>query len=375
MEDRELAALRAKLSACDARLLGVVRERLALVEELARHKARKGAPLFDRERERSVLERAGAAAEAQGLPGVLGRRLIQLMVEASHEVQERELARLGAARGERQQLLIVGGAGRFGRRLVETFSARGQTVTAIDKGDALDPNLVKAADIVILCVPMEVVNEVAYRIGAHMRPDALLCDINSLKMRVCEAMAASTAGEVVGMHPMCGPSVASFRRQKLAFCAVREGARAKWLERELAAIGFDILRCSPHEHDQIMAAVQVLNHSATVLTGRALSALGIPVEQSLRFTSPVYRIELALIGRLFAQDPGLYAEIALQNPERKRVAQALQTAAGEVVAALNSGDRADYHKLFEQVRGFLGAFVEEAFALSDRVIDTVSTEP
>ena len=44
-----------------------------------------------------------------------------------------------------------------------------------------------------------------------------------------------------------------------------------------------------------------------------LDLSGVGVEDSLRYTSPIYRLELAFVGRLFAQDPDLYGEIIRTN--------------------------------------------------------------
>ncbi|MFP6599281.1 MAG: prephenate dehydrogenase dimerization domain-containing protein, partial [Deltaproteobacteria bacterium] len=70
----------------------------------------------------------------------------------------------------------------------------------------------------------------------------------------------------------------------------------------------------PLTHDRMMAVVQVLVHFNTMVTGEALRLSGASIQESLAFTSPIYRLELAFIGRLFAQQPELYGEILMRNP-------------------------------------------------------------
>ncbi|MDI8296325.1 hypothetical protein MJI53_23840, partial [Salmonella enterica subsp. enterica serovar Anatum] len=39
----------------------------------------------------------------------------------------------------------------------------------------------------------------------------------------------------------------------------------------------------------------------------------VQLEQLLALSSPIYRLELAMVGRLFAQDPQLYADIIMSS--------------------------------------------------------------
>lgn len=50
----------------------------------------------------------------------------------------------------------------------------------------------------------------------------------------------------------------------------------------------------------MMGIVQVLTHFGFIAMGRALKASGSPLAASLPYTSPIYRIELAMVGRLFS---------------------------------------------------------------------------
>ena len=62
--------------------------------------------------------------------------------------------------------------------------------------------------------------------------------------------------------------------------------------------------------------VQALRHFATFIFGRFLYQRRINLNRTLEFSSPIYRLELDMVGRLFAQDPELYSEIIFATPER-----------------------------------------------------------
>ena len=81
----------------------------------------------------------------------------------------------------------------------------------------------------------------------------------------------------------------------------------------------------------MMAVVQGLTHYVTLCMADTVRRLGVDIEKTLTFTSPVYQIELSLVGRLLSQDPALYADILQQNPFVPGVLAACRDSAAELV--------------------------------------------
>jgi chorismate mutase/prephenate dehydrogenase len=274
------------------------------------------------------------------------------------------------AEGAAPSVLVVGGGGQMGRLVGRALGERGARVAVLERDDGQDrAAVVKAADLVVLAVPMGAAVEVARELGPWVREDALLCDINSLKGEICEVMGEVCRGEVLGMHPMFGPTVASLLRQKWVLCPVRPGRWSRWLEGELGKLGLELLRSEPRAHDRMMSAVQVLVHFHTLVMGEALRRAGLGVEESLRFTSPIYRIELAVVGRLFGQDPDLYAEIEMSNPYGREVLGHFLEATLSLKEIIDAGDRDAFRGVFGEVAEHFGEFKGEALALSDFLIE------
>lgn len=374
----DLASLRRQLDEVDRAILENVARRREIVRGIA--EAKDGThPLFDRERERAVYERAEGMAEGLGLDAGLIRAVMGVLVEESHRIQER--VSIERARSETpHDFLIIGGAGRMGRRLGGDLAARGHSVESFDLDDERDlATLISAADIVMIAVPMSEAVRVAGAVAPLVRPDALLCDINSLKADVCAAMEDGASGEVLGLHPMFGPTVHSLRRQKVVACRRRTGPLSDWLLAEFGRMGLDVVEADPDAHDRMMAVVQVLVHFSTIVMGEALrrcgETLGAEVEESLRFTSPIYRLELAFVGRLFAQDPALYAEIVMTNPHGARARADYREAVESITRAVDAGDRAAFAELFTGTRSYFHGFAEEAMRLSDHIIDSLVRQP
>jgi len=371
-ENDELARLRAELDEIDRTLLTAAARREEIVRGIVTAKLETAGPIFDRDRERLVHERAERIAGEVGLPVAVARALMRPLLERSHGIQEEVSREAAKATGTARKFLIVGGGGRMGRRLGAAIAERGHHIDVLEAGDGRDrAAAVREAEIVMLAVPMDDVADVAEEIGRHVRKDALLCDINSLKRDVCAVMGRSCDGEVLGLHPMFGPTVHSLRRQKVVACPVRPGPLGEWLRGELGQMGMELIESDPDEHDWMMAVVQVLVHFSTLVMGEALRSSGVSVADSLRFTSPIYRLELAFVGRLFAQNPDLYAEIEMTNPHGERVRSQFLDAARVMDEAITMRDHDTFRHRFEEVTRYFEGFDEEAMKLSDFIIDAM----
>jgi chorismate mutase/prephenate dehydrogenase len=208
-------------------------------------------------------------------------------------------------------------------------------------------------------------------VGPHVREDALLMDVTSVKQAPLDAMLEATRGSVLGTHPMFGPRVHTLQGQRVVLCRGRGDAWADWVARALAARGLVVTECTADAHDRAMAIVQVLNHFQTQVLGITLARLGLPLPETLRFTSPVYLLELFVTARHFAQAPELYGPIAMRNPRTPEVTAAFADATREMAAVIARGDQAAFSALFDEVRAFFGPFTTEALEQSAFLIDRI----
>ena len=118
----------------------------------------------------------------------------------------------------------------------------------------------------------------------------------------------------------------------------------------------------------MMAVVQVLVHYSTLVMGEALRSNAVPVQRSLAFTSPIYRLELTMVGRLFAQDPELYAAIEELNPHARDVVAKAAESIRYFADLVARGDFESFVADFQKTAEFLGDFTSEAQILSKQLI-------
>jgi chorismate mutase / prephenate dehydrogenase len=370
-QSRSLSLLRAMVDATDRDILQAVARRMGLVREIADVKRAAGLRIRDVQREQEVLEDRMRVASELGLPPGEMESLFRLLLRASRDYQA--LLRVEVLPDEHARTVtIIGGHGRMGRVFSAMFADLGHRVLIVD----LDTDLSAAdaaavSDVVVVSVPIDRTEDVIRQVGPALRPESLLTDLTSVKHEPMEAMLASTRASVVGLHPMFGPSVHTLQGQRVVLCRGRGDTWAEWLAHTLTSHGMVITETTPDNHDRVMSIVQVLTHYQTQVMGLTLARLGVPIEETLRFTSPVYLLELYMTARHFAQSPALYGEIEMRNPRATEVTGALRAAAQELAEAIVRRDHAAFTMLFEEVRAFLGSFTTEALQQSSYLVDRI----
>jgi chorismate mutase / prephenate dehydrogenase len=370
-EPRPLPVVRAMIDALDRDLLQLLARRMALVAEVAAYKRLHGLRIRDAEREQDVLRDRHERAVELGLPAGEIESIFRVLLRSSRDHQAALRAEVPAGETPRT-VAIIGGHGKIGRLLARLFGDLGHRLLLVDVDTVLrGAEAAAAADVTVISVPIEHTEAVIREVGPHVRRDGLLMDVTSIKAAPMAAMLESTTASVVGTHPMFGPSVHTLQGQRVVLCRGRGDAWADWVTRTFAARGLVLTEADPTQHDRAMAVVQVLTHFQTQVLGLTLSRLGMPLTDTMPFTSPAYLLELYVAARHFAQDPALYGPIEMRNPATTEVTAAFQQAAGELARIIAHGDQVAFTNLFEEVRGFFGAFTAEAVVQSSFLIDRI----
>ena len=366
---RPLPVLRAMIDAVDRDVLQLLARRNALVGEIAQYKRAHRVPIRDFAREREIIEDRCRRAKPLGLQTELIESVFRLVLWGSRDRQAALKAEVPIDI-ESKTVAVIGGKGAMGRCLAEMFGDLGHAVMVADVDTQLSiEEAAGVADIVVISVPIDVTENVIRQVAAHVRPDALLMDVTSIKTGPVAAMLESTTASVIGTHPLFAPSVHSLQGQRVVLCPARPGGWLEWLKQMLHARGLVMMETTPKEHDQAMSIVQVLTHFSTEVMGRTLATLDVCLDETLQFTSPVYLMELLMTARHFAQSPSLYASIQMSNEQTERVTSAFVDAAQRWQQVVNTSDREAFFALFEEVQRFFGDFTDQALEQSSFLID------
>ncbi|MDB4976174.1 MAG: Prephenate dehydrogenase, partial [Myxococcaceae bacterium] len=372
LSTRDVGTLREQIDELDRSLLELLGQRMTVVSQLASTKHEQGLPVRDGERERELLDSRAVWARQQQLPDELVRPLFGVIMRASRERQVAQMAALTAP-DEHKTIAVIGAHGGMGKRMCALFEGLGHRVLAVDRTTSLTAEqAAQRADVTLIAVPITATEQVLREVGPHVPAHGLLMDISSLKQRPLETMLACTAASVLGTHPMFGPLVRTLHGQRVVLCPGRGDAWLRWAERTFQAGGLVTAQSTAEEHDRAMAEVQVLSHFQTEVMGLTLARLGTPLEQSLRFSTPPYLMELYMAARHFSQDSSLYSSISMDNPRTEQITQAFLDATSSLREILLTRDKEGLASVFTQVRSFLGSFGPHAVEQSKHLVASLA---
>lgn len=353
-----LKEIRNEIDALDQELIEVFAKRLALVKKVGEIKHKQGLPIYVPEREADMLAARRKEAEKMGVPADLIEDVLRRVMRESY-VSENHFG-FKTINPEIKKIVIVGGSGKLGGLFARFLRASGYPVDALGSKDwAQAQAILSGADVVIVCVPINKTLETIERLKPYLTENMLLTDLTSVKRQPLEKMLEVHRGAVVGLHPMFGPDIASMAKQVVVRCDGRYPERYEWLLEQIAIWGAKIYQVDAAEHDHSMTYIQALRHFSTFANGYHLSRQPIKLANILALSSPIYRLELAMIGRLFAQDGSLYADIIMDKPENLEVIESLKQSYEESLKFFETGDKDGFIKVFNEVREWFGEYSEQ----------------
>ena len=367
-EKKDLPALRDELAQTDTDLVRLLGDRMRLIREVAKYKAEKGLASFDREREGAHLDVRLARANELGLPDDVVRDVFARLFAASRLEQRRFLQ----AQAERFTIGIIGGTQGMGAFLASVWRRGGFEVETMGlEGGPSAEEVAAKNDLVVVAVPIDVTIDVVKKIAPHVKKGGCLVDVTSIKRAPLEAMLAHAPEgvDVVGSHPMFGPHGVDFDRQKVVLCRGRGDQAFARVKKLYETFGAETIEATAEEHDAQMALIQVLVHEKTMVLGSVLERLKADLGRSLAFASPIYRTELAMIGRMFSQRAELYADILTVNPDAPRLSHVFEQEAAHFARAVAMSDRETVVRRFQQVAEFMKDFAAWAKKQSDAILD------
>lgn len=307
-EKEELNQLRTEIDECDAQLVALLARRNKITGRIGAIKQQTGAPLHAPEREANLLAARRQEAINQGVNPELVEDILRRMMREAYQNQQ---AKLACAAPELSPIVIVGGAGAMGQLFANQFKRSGYEVKILDKSQQHQANeILKGAKLVMVSVPINALESVVNSLP-KLDNDCLLVDITSVKQSPLKVLKKAHSGPVVGLHPMFGPDISHWVKQTVVVCEGRNHEVARGLLSQLQVWGCQLVELDAKKHDEAMQIIQVMRHLTTFVYGQFLAKQGHTLEELRSCSSPIYQLELMMVGRLFAQSPELYSDIML----------------------------------------------------------------
>ncbi|MGF1764557.1 bifunctional chorismate mutase/prephenate dehydrogenase [Aliivibrio kagoshimensis] len=353
----ELDELRVDIDDVDKQMVELLARRLALVEKVGEVKSKHGLPIYVPEREAAMLASRREEAESKGVPGALIEDILRRTMRESYSSEND--SGFKCLKPTLKPIVIVGGHGQLGGLFARMFSLSGYEVRILGRNDwDRADQILSDVGMVVISVPIDLTEETILKLK-NLPADCILCDLTSVKRRPLQAMLEVHSGPVVGLHPMFGPDIPSLAKQVIVCCEGRYPEQYAWLKEQFQIWGATIRDIDAMDHDNGMTLIQALRHFTSFAYGLHLSQEDPNIEQLLSLSSPIYRLEIAMVGRLFAQDPNLYADIIMSAPENLEMIKRFHQRFGDAISLLENKDKPQFVESFKEVETWFGDYSQQ----------------
>ncbi|MEC4727842.1 bifunctional chorismate mutase/prephenate dehydrogenase [Shewanella sp. D64] len=367
----DLENLRGLIDSVDQQLLNLLRKRLDLVAQVGAVKHSAGLPIYAPQREAAMLAKRRAEANEIGVSPQLIEDILRRLMRESY-LNERDVG-FKQIKENLGHVVVVGGEGKLGGLFSQMLRLSGYQVETLDKDDwGNAEQIFDGAGLVIVTVPIAITCELIREQLTTLPETCILADLTSIKSEPVNAMLAAHKGPVVGLHPMFGPDVGSLAKQVVVVCHGRDSDKYQWLLEQIQIWGARIVEAEPERHDKAMQLVQAMRHFSSFVYGLNLYKEEADIESLLQFSSPIYRLELAMVGRLFAQSPELYADIIFAQKESMQAIGDYLDNYSHALSLLQAGDREAFVAQFKEVAQWFGDFAPQFQRESRAMLQSVN---
>lgn len=368
-----LAPLREQIDSIDSQLVALLAKRAQVTAQVGKIKQQYALPVYVPEREQALLTARRQQAEQLGVSADLAEDVLRRIMRESYQTQESGFVCCREGGGN---VVVVGGDGALGARFVSLFRRSGFNVQVLEKQDwPQAEQLCAEAVLVLLAVPITLTTQVVAQLPP-LPANCILADITSIKAQPLAAMLAKHSGPVVGLHPMFGPDITNLVKQVVVVCHGRDENQYQWLLKQLNVWGAELAVKQAAEHDSAMQLIQAMRHFSSLVYGVHLADEKANLNELLQLSSPIYRLELAMVGRLFAQNAELYADIMLSSCEVTALLERYQQRFTALLQLLKQQDKAGLMAQFGKGQQFFGElagqFLQESKQLLQKAADSRS---
>lgn len=368
---RTLSELRDKIDSIDEKILSLLEERKNISVEILRAKRENTLPIYVPAREQEKIDRFRNRAAEYGLDEEWAEDFLRMIMSSSRASQS--MSTFPRSSETEKTILFVGGSGGMGSLYGRISAASGYTVRNLEKGDwDRVKELTEGVDMVIITVPINITERVIDDIVPFLNQGTILADFTSNKGSVLKHMLQVWDGPVLGLHPMHGPDVANLSRQLMMVCAGRDAEASQWFVDQCELWGMRVKHVDPDKHDHAMHLIQGLRHFVALLHGSFMQKYDLKPEDMIDFSSPIYRAELMMTGRIFAQDPELYADIVFSNAERIDLLGSFRQHHNYLAEMVVKGDKDEFVRVFSGISHFFGDFAPQALHESGYLINRLA---
>ncbi len=225
-------------------------------------------------------------------------------------------------------------------------------------------------DVVGSAVSMANQEETVRLLGPMVRNGSMLTSFNSRQRAVTRA-AVETVNEgveVTQIHPIFRPTI-SFANQKVAVSPITPAEGGSWtreMEKMLIDENATVVRTNPDEHDTAMDIIQGLTHTEGMIFLETLRRMGVDLPKIMKFSSPVYEMQIGMAARIATGKPDLYGPLQLYSEKLPEILSVLDQVLRDHMGIVTSGEMPRFDGMYLALRNYVGQFGTAATQSTDR---------
>jgi len=213
---------------------------------------------------------------------------------------------------------------------------------------------VRDADLVILCVPVGAMGEIAREIAPALSDDVVVSDVGSSKQTIAKVLGEVLPGHhVIPAHPVAGTEhsgpdagFAELFQQRWCIVTPPEGADPLQVSRLVSfweALGAMVDTMDPKHHDLVLAVTSHIPHLiAYTIVGTASDLEDVTRSEVIKYSAGGFRD----FTRIAASDPTMWRDVFLNN--REAVLVMLQRFLDDISSLQKAIEASDGDALFDR---------------------------
>jgi prephenate dehydrogenase len=255
-------------------------------------------------------------------------------------------------------IAILGGTGKMGKWCARFLIKEGHPViitgrdsvklaaAAQELGALASSNIdaVKEAQVTLISVNIDNVEEVVREIGPFVSADKIVIDITSIKTKPVDCMHRYLkTPNILGTHPVFGPGARDLTSQNFVLTPTSEveAGLAKRVKDYLEVRGARVRIMSPEEHDEMMAVVLGLAHFISIVAADTMATID-KLPQMKAIGGSTYRVLTTLVESVISEDPELYATLQMHLPGLARIEGLFLQNTAKWAALVENKDKAGF---------------------------------
>lgn len=216
-------------------------------------------------------------------------------------------------------------------------------------------NSVKSADLVMISVPIPITAKMIRNIAPHLKKNALLFDITSLKSEVYKEMQEVVQNYPVNclsLHPMFGPGISKFENYVMIFLKVggtrNYNSKVENLISLFQNTGLKIKELkTSKEHDKMMALTLGIPHMLNILFLNLLKRADKSLDELTNFTGTTFLLQKVFAESIIQREMKMFGEIQIGNKEFHKILDIFEEIIHDYKKTIQNENYSQFYKYFE----------------------------